>query len=81
VSPGGLATLIIFIVLVVALFGWVGYAYFYPHTWSGQLLIKVGRLQSGVPILLSVQTPLWICSDRLFGVLLPSRGSAMLKGV
>ena len=40
-SPGGLATLIIFIVLVLTLFGWTGYAYFYPHTWSGQLLIKV----------------------------------------
>jgi hypothetical protein len=41
VSPGGLATLLVFIVLVVTLFGWTGYAYFYPHTWSGQLLIKV----------------------------------------
>ena len=43
VSPGGLASLIILMVLVVSLFGWTGYAYFYPHTWSGQLLIKVGH--------------------------------------
>lgn len=40
VSPGGLATLIILVCLVVTLVGWTGYAYFYPHTWSGQLLIK-----------------------------------------
>jgi len=40
VSPGGLTALVLIISLVITVFGWVGYAYFQPHTWSGQLLIK-----------------------------------------
>jgi len=40
VSPGGLTAIIIVVLTVVLIFGWTGYAYFYPHTWSGQLLIK-----------------------------------------
>jgi len=40
VSPGGLVALILTFLLVFSLIGWVGYAYFYPHTWSGQILIK-----------------------------------------
>jgi len=40
VNPGGLVTLVISILLVVTFFAWIGYAYFYPHTWSGQILIK-----------------------------------------
>jgi len=40
INPGGLAALIIVLVLVVSLVGWTTYAYFTPHTWSGQLLIK-----------------------------------------
>lgn len=40
VNPGGLVTLVISILLVMTFFGWIGYAYFYPHTWSGQILIK-----------------------------------------
>ena len=41
VSPGGLTALVLTLVLVMSVVGWVGYAYFQPHTWSGQLLIKV----------------------------------------
>ena len=40
-SPGGLVSLVITLLLIICLVGWVGYAYFYPHTWSGQILIKV----------------------------------------
>lgn len=40
VSPGGLIAIVMVILTVVLAFGWTGYAYFYPHTWSGQLLIK-----------------------------------------
>lgn len=40
VNTGGLVTLVISILLVMTFFGWIGYAYFYPHTWSGQILIK-----------------------------------------
>jgi len=40
VNPGGLVTLVISILLVITFMGWIGYAYFYPHTWSGQILIK-----------------------------------------
>ena len=37
----GIATISIVITLVLSIFGWFVYAYFFPHTWSGQLLIKV----------------------------------------
>jgi len=40
INPGGLAVLVIMLVLVVSLVSWTTYAYFTPHTWSGQLLIK-----------------------------------------
>ena len=41
VSTGGLTAVVILVSLVLLTFGWIGYAYFYPHTWSGQILIKV----------------------------------------
>ena len=41
VHHAGIATLSIVIILVLTVCGWFVYAYFFPHTWSGQLLIKV----------------------------------------
>ena len=38
-----MTALVLIISLVITVFGWVGYAYFQPHTWSGQLLIKVDK--------------------------------------
>lgn len=40
-SAGGVVGIMFFMILVFAAVGWVGYAYFYPHTVSGQLLIRV----------------------------------------
>jgi len=36
----GVALLTIVIILIITIFGWCLYAYFFPHTCSGQLLIK-----------------------------------------
>lgn len=36
----GVALLTIVIILIITMFGWCMYAYFFPHTCSGQLLIK-----------------------------------------
>lgn len=36
----GIATLAIIVFLIASVFAWFGYAYFFPHTWSGQVLIK-----------------------------------------
>ena len=35
-----LATVTIFTMILVACFVWCCYAYFFPHSWSGQMLIK-----------------------------------------
>ena len=35
-----LATVTIFSMILVACFVWCCYAYFFPHSWSGQMLIK-----------------------------------------
>lgn len=37
----GIATISIVLTLVLSICAWFIYAYFFPHTWSGQLLIKV----------------------------------------
>lgn len=37
----GIATLTTISLLFVLVFVWLCYAYFFPHTWSGQILIKV----------------------------------------
>lgn len=42
----GVALLTIVIILVITICGWCLYAYFFPHTCSGQLLIKVLLLDS-----------------------------------
>jgi len=36
-----MATLSIILTMIVVVCGWFVYAYIFPHTWSGQLLIKV----------------------------------------
>merc|ERR1711963_846007 len=36
----GVAVLTVVIILIITIFGWCAYAYFFPHTCSGQLLIK-----------------------------------------
>ena len=40
-SPGSIAVSVFVCMLVISLFGWVGYAYFNPKTSSGRFLIKV----------------------------------------
>lgn len=37
-----IATVVIVLLILTSIFAWFGYAYFFPHTWSGQMLIKVG---------------------------------------
>ena len=37
----GVAFLAIMALLIASTVAWFGYAYFFPHTWSGRLLIKV----------------------------------------
>ncbi len=37
----GLATLVVLLFVLLLLAVWLCYAYFFPHTWSGQMLIKV----------------------------------------
>lgn len=39
-SSSAVATLVALVVLVVAITGWVGYAYLFPHSTSGQILIR-----------------------------------------
>jgi hypothetical protein len=39
-SPGGIVMSVFVCMLVITLFGWVGYAYFNPNTSSGRFLIK-----------------------------------------
>uniref|UniRef100_A0A1I7TFT6 PSI domain-containing protein n=1 Tax=Caenorhabditis tropicalis TaxID=1561998 RepID=A0A1I7TFT6_9PELO len=39
-TRGGVATLTMIVLLLVCIVGWLAYAYYYPHTTSGQLLIK-----------------------------------------
>lgn len=39
-SPGSIAVSVFVCMLVISLFGWVGYAYFNPNTSSGRFLIK-----------------------------------------
>lgn len=40
ISPGAITAIIFFILLITAAFSWTGYAYFFPHSASGQFLIK-----------------------------------------
>ena len=37
----GIATVVVLAFLMTTCVAWFGYAYFVPHSWSGQLLIKV----------------------------------------
>jgi len=39
-QAGLVTTVSLSLLLVLSCFVWFGYAYFFPHTWSGQLLIK-----------------------------------------
>ena len=39
-QAGVVTTVALTLLLVLSCFVWFGYAYFFPHTWSGQLLIK-----------------------------------------
>ena len=45
-SPGGIVMSVFVCMLVITLFGWVGYAYFNPNTSSGRFLIKVTHICS-----------------------------------
>ena len=45
-SPGGIVMSVFVCMLVITLFGWVGYAYFNPNTSSGRFLIKVTHVCS-----------------------------------
>jgi len=40
-STGAGVTVAVIVCLILCVAGWVGYAYFFPHTTSGQLLIRV----------------------------------------
>ena len=40
-SSSAVATIVALVVLVVAIAGWVTYAYLFPHSTSGQILIRV----------------------------------------
>lgn len=40
-SHAGVAFMAILALLVAATIAWFGYAYFFPNSWSGRLLIKV----------------------------------------
>lgn len=42
-SHAGVAFLAIMALLVASTIAWFGYAYFFPHSWSGRLLIKVRK--------------------------------------
>ncbi|OXA58296.1 plexin domain-containing protein 1 [Folsomia candida] len=39
-SAGGVIAILFFVIVIFASVGWLAYAYFYPHTTSGQLLIR-----------------------------------------
>ena len=41
-SGGGVAFITLFLILGISISIWMMYAYYNPHTSSGQLLIKVG---------------------------------------
>jgi len=40
ISPGSITAIVFFILLITAAFSWTGYAYFFPHSASGQFLIR-----------------------------------------
>lgn len=40
ISPGSIAAIVFFVLLIFLAFGWTGYAYFFPHSASGQFLIR-----------------------------------------
>lgn len=40
-AHAGIATVAIVALVFSCIIAWFGYAYFFPHTWSGQILIKV----------------------------------------
>jgi len=39
-SAGSISAIVFFILLIMLAFGWTGYAYFFPHSASGQFLIR-----------------------------------------
>lgn len=52
-----IATVAMISMILTSLVLWFGYAYFFPHTWSGQILIKV-RKKEVAWLLLKVTVPL-----------------------
>ena len=47
-SAGSISAIVFFILLIMLAFGWTGYAYFFPHSASGQFLIRVSVLVENV---------------------------------
>ncbi|PIC39589.1 hypothetical protein B9Z55_011226 [Caenorhabditis nigoni] len=48
-SRGGVATLTMIVCFLLAVVAWLAYAYYYPHTTSGQLLIKYRPSRWSIP--------------------------------
>ena len=46
-THAGVAFVAMLCFLFAATVAWFGYAYFFPHTWSGRLLIKVSPFIGG----------------------------------